>query len=260
MSKAVKALFLFFLVSEAAKLQKNKLTLGTAELTGASATVTLTGNLAVTGTGTISGNVYPGSAGQNTQVMSTNGAGTLSWATVPPPGSVLSFAGTSMPVGYFLCDGSAKSRTTYSALFAVIGTTFGSGDGSTTFNVPDARSRQTVGVGVIGALGATGGASTATLAVGNLPAHTHAITDPGHKHWMSGAPRDDNNFSGGGTNGQMYGTVADASSYSADDPNYSYGRNVKSSTTGITGTQSTGSGTSFSIRDPYIALNMIIKY
>ncbi len=54
-----------------------------------------------------------------------------------PPGTVLPYAGSTAPTYYLMCDGSAVSRTTYAALFAVIGTTFGTGDGSTTFNLPD---------------------------------------------------------------------------------------------------------------------------
>lgn len=56
-----------------------------------------------------------------------------------PPGTVSAFAGSTAPTGYLMCNGQAVSRTTYSRLFAAIGTTWGSGDGSTTFNVPDAR-------------------------------------------------------------------------------------------------------------------------
>jgi len=60
-----------------------------------------------------------------------------------PPGVVLPFAGTSAPAGFLLCGGQAVSRATYAALFAAIGTTFGAGDGSTTFNLPDLRGRAT---------------------------------------------------------------------------------------------------------------------
>ena len=56
---------------------------------------------------------------------------------ITPTGSVLAFAGSTSPAGWLLCDGSAVSRETYAALFAVIGTTYGSGNGSTTFNLPD---------------------------------------------------------------------------------------------------------------------------
>lgn len=64
-----------------------------------------------------------------------------------PIGMVSPYAGTSAPTGWLLCDGSAVSRSTYAALFAVVSTTFGVGDGSTTFNVPNSASRSIVGVG-----------------------------------------------------------------------------------------------------------------
>jgi len=56
-----------------------------------------------------------------------------------PPGSIMHYAASTPPNGFLECNGSAVSRTTYAALFAAIGTTWGSGDGSTTFNIPDAR-------------------------------------------------------------------------------------------------------------------------
>lgn len=61
--------------------------------------------------------------------------------TTEKPGMIKPFAGTTIPTGYLLCDGSAVSRTTYANLFAAIGTTYGSGDGSTTFNLPDYREK-----------------------------------------------------------------------------------------------------------------------
>jgi microcystin-dependent protein len=65
--------------------------------------------------------------------------GFLAISEIIPPASVLPFAASSAPTGWLLCDGSAVSRTTYAALFAAIGTSHGSGDGSTTFNLPDYR-------------------------------------------------------------------------------------------------------------------------
>ena len=62
-----------------------------------------------------------------------------------PIGSILAYCGASAPSGWVLCDGSAISRTDYSTLFAVVSTSFGTGDGSTTFNVPDLRGRMLVG-------------------------------------------------------------------------------------------------------------------
>ena len=73
---------------------------------------------------------------------STNAANT-EWIrnNIAPAGSVMIWAGTTVPTGYLLCDGSAVSRTTYSALFAAIGTTYGVGDGSSTFNLPNFQGR-----------------------------------------------------------------------------------------------------------------------
>lgn len=67
-----------------------------------------------------------------------------------PIGAIIPYGGSSAPAGWFLCDGSAISRTTYAELFAVIGTSFGSGDGSTTFNIPDMRESVPKGAGLTG--------------------------------------------------------------------------------------------------------------
>lgn len=108
-----------------------------------------------------------------------------------PVGSVVAFAGTAAPTDWLLCYGQAVSRTTYAALFAVISTTYGVGDGSTTFNLPDLRGRVVAGQDDMGGvsadrltdqsggldgdvLGDTGGAETHTLLTAETPAHTHA--------------------------------------------------------------------------------------
>ena len=64
-----------------------------------------------------------------------------------PIGAILAFGGATAPAGWLLCQGQAISRTTYAALFAVIGTAYGAGDGSTTFNLPDPREAALVGAG-----------------------------------------------------------------------------------------------------------------
>lgn len=92
-------------------------------------------------------------------------------SVVEPAGVVKMYGGAAAPAGYLLCDGTAVSRTTYAALFAVIGTSYGVGDGSTTFNVPSmsgAFPRQ-------GAPGATGGSAT----------HDHTFTATPHSHGMA---------------------------------------------------------------------------
>lgn len=103
-----------------------------------------------------------------------------------PIGSLLDFAGTTAPTNYLTCDGSAVSRTTYAALYAVIGTVWGSGDGSTTFNLPDIRRRATIGSGGTGtstignSVGSTGGAETVSLVRNEIPPlPIRAMTDGG---------------------------------------------------------------------------------
>ena len=97
--------------------------------------------------GTLSANqtfTLPTADGTDGQVIKTNGSGQLSFTTlgIPdgvPSGSVFCMATTTVPSGYLECDGSDVSRSTYSGLFTAIGTTWGNGDGSTTFTLPDLR-------------------------------------------------------------------------------------------------------------------------
>lgn len=97
-----------------------------------------------------------------------------------PTGAMLDFGGTVAPTGFLGCDGSNVSRATYADLFTAIGTTWGAGDGVTTFTLPDFRRRVAVGSGGSGtgtlgnAVGNTGGAETHTLDTTEIPAHTHS--------------------------------------------------------------------------------------
>jgi microcystin-dependent protein len=94
-------------------------------------------------------------------------------------GSIIPTARASAPTGFLLCDGSAVSRTTYAALFSAIGTVYGVGDGSTTFNVPNMQGRVPVGRDSgqteFDTLGETGGAKTHTLTEAELASHSHAL-------------------------------------------------------------------------------------
>lgn len=139
--------------------------------------------LTVAGTvaSTAGGFVFPDSTVQTTAGLSI------------PSGTLVAFAGSSAPSSWLLCYGQAISRTTYSDLFSAIGTIWGNGDGSTTFNVPDLRGRLVAGAdnmggspagrlgggasgGITGSatVGATGGEQNHQLTVSELAAHTHA--------------------------------------------------------------------------------------
>lgn len=143
---------------------------------------------------------------------------TVAAAQFVPAGVISAYGGASTPSGYLLCYGQAVSRTTYSGLYTALGTTWGVGDGSTTFNVPDLRDRMLVGKGNMGGtdaaiidslltsttLGSTydgeGAIDTITLAEANIPAHTHSISgsctgttdaEGAHTHSFSGTTDSD---------------------------------------------------------------------
>ena len=114
-------------------------------------------------------------------------------AGVIPTGMISPYAGGSAPTGFLLCFGQAVSRSTYSDLFAVVSATYGAGDGSSTFNIPDLRGRVVAGQDDMGgtavsiltsaaaggidgsALGNTGGSQTHQLSVGELASHSHEV-------------------------------------------------------------------------------------
>lgn len=173
----------------------------------------------------------------------------LQTTVIQPAGIIQMYAGSSAPTNWLLCDGSAVSRTTYSALFSAIGTNYGSGDGSTTFNLPNMTNRMPIGKGTgsFSTLNNQGGAETFTLATTNLPAHQHYI---GNNSYLAAGLGDDVPmvsgdrimYLGADTNGNTdrYRMVGAAPSANA----------------GLT--SSTGSGTAFNKMSPYIVVNFII--
>jgi len=178
-------------------------------------------------------------------------------ALLVPSGAVSPYAGASEPTGWLFCRGQTISRTTYAALFAAIGTTYGAGDGSTTFALPDLRGRVVAGQDDMGGtsanrltglsggvdgdvLGAAGGAETHTLTEAQLAAHRHLTAV------------DQNN----GTTLSASNSLIKQKS-SGGDSNYSLEGSASEPTFGRT--SSTGSGAAHNNVQPTIILNYIIK-
>jgi len=160
---------------------------------------------------------------------------------VLPAGMVAPYAGSSAPTGWLLCDGSPVSRSTYAALFAAIGTTYGSGDGSTTFNVPDTRGIFISGVGSQTISGITYTRTLGGKQGDQFQSHYHPIgLDTGTIiNGALAAGTSNTQFAKG--NGAANGTILPSLSVPASD--------------GTNGTPRTGSET----RPANIAMNYIIK-
>ena len=177
-------------------------------------------------------------------------------------GMVMPFAGTSAPTGWLLAYGQAVSRSTYSSLFTAIGTTYGSGDGSSTFNLPDLRGRVVAGQDDMGSasanrltnqtggldgdtLGATGGSETHTLSVSQLASHSHTLSG-GIKTITEG--------------GSSFDTGLDRRAYTTNQGQSADGT-FNSSDTSMDdfSVASNGSGAAHNNVQPTIILNYIIK-
>lgn len=187
-------------------------------------------------------------------------------ALLVPPGSVSAYAGVSVPGGWLHCDGSAVDRTIYADLFAAIGTTFGAGDGETTFNIPNLRGRNIIGLNSsdsdFDALGETGGEKRHTLTIAEMPSHNHGVTDPGHAHGVTDPGHAHSYVNQVGD--QSVNTLttqndaADQADYGQTTSTNTTGVTVNTATTGIS-IQNTGGGESHNVLDPYMALRYIIK-
>ena len=183
-------------------------------------------NVKTSGTITAGSVTYPKTDGSANQVLKTDGSGTLGWTTVSatPSGAIMMFAASSAPSGWLICDGSTISRTTYADLFSAIGTTYGSGDGSSTFNLPDFGGKGPMGYksgnSKFDALNETGGEETHTLTANEIPTHTIYSSKT-----MQGI-----------------GTTAGAHSL-----------------VGNVSTTSYGGGQAHNVLDPYLTVNFIIK-
>jgi microcystin-dependent protein len=165
-----------------------------------------------------------------------------------PVGSLLLWATSTAPTGYLLCDGSAVSRTLFAHLFAVIGTTWGVGDGTTTFNVPNTGGRVVRGVNGTYTQASTGGLDTqtatgsVTLTANNLPQHVHQQQAGGNI----------NIISSGST--PVQGNVDNVGS-----ANTLSGRTLVDDGSAVTTNSAVTLSVSGSVVNPYISINYIIK-
>lgn len=127
------------------------------------------------------------------------------------PGIISPFAGATPPSGWLPCDGSAVSRSTYPRLFTAIGTTYGAGDGASTFNLPNLKGKVAVGQDTsqteFDVLGEAGGAKTVTLTVAQMPNHKHGLRRSGNEASNYGAQ------AGGGFADRMIVTGATVDTY-----------------------------------------------
>jgi microcystin-dependent protein len=193
-----------------------------------------------------------------------------------PTGSIIMWPSSAIPSDWKLCNGDAISRTTFNTLFSLIGTTFGVGDGTTTFNLPNYKDRMAYGADTY-AVGATGGSANA-IVVSHTHTATSVVTDPGHTHTGTTGGQSVSHThpvnayvgtSQGGLNAGI--SVADTTSFetptgritTSDQSNdHNHGFTTASASTGITvatTNASTGaSGTNANL-SPYLAINFIIK-
>lgn len=227
------------------------------------------------------------------RLAEANAVGIAAVATTTPTGALTAFAGSEAPTGWLLCYGQAVSRSTYPALFAVIGTTYGSGDGSTTFNIPDLRGRAPVALDNMGGsdagrlsvsntLGGTGGEEKHLLIVSEMPSHTHlqnahthtqtnhthnnTLTDNGHTHqYIVNIQHGDGTVVTGEslTSGLTLGgrrRYIDTTNSNSSNPMTLTNAGAQANIENATATnQNTGSDVAHNNMQPYILTNYIIK-
>lgn len=193
---------------------------------------------------------------------------------ISPTGAITDFAGGAAPVGWLLCKGQQVSRVDYAALYTVIGDTYGAGDGSTTFNVPNLQGKVVAGVSDSDStfdLADTQGGKTHTNTSAHMLGHTHST--PNHSHTFSGSFSGSTSANGssvevlrsfGSSGGSSYFESGSYKGYTSQNHTHSFSGSV-SGTTSNSGSSSTGgasysgSTSAFSIMQPTMALNKIIK-
>lgn len=177
------------------------------------------------------------SPGTSTTQLATTAFVSTATANTSPTASIMMWPTATAPAGFLLCNGATANRATYAALFAVLGTVYGAGDGSTTFNLPNFNNRGPIGAGGLYTAGQTLGSKDAVVV-----SHTHSLTDPGHAHTFT-------NYStaGGGATSPIIGSS-----------NTTTTQSTNSQTTGITLASTGVSGTDANLQ-PSLGIYFIIK-
>lgn len=211
-----------------------------------------------------------------------------------PVGSIITYAGTTSPGGWLLCDGSEVSKTSYPRLFSVIGTLYGTSINTNNFVLPNLADRVSVGKSATSPVGSLGGNNSIILSTNQLPAHTHTgttvtngnhahigttnvggghthvITDPGHTHTQTTTNDDYNNsgtnppgFSADSAGTQVWSNINTAytgiSINNSGDHTHGFITDNSGSHTHTFTSDSTGIGSAINIRNRYIMLNYIIR-
>lgn len=188
-------------------------------------------------------------------------------------GAVTQFAGDTAPAGWLLCQGQAVSRTTYAQLYATIGTKYGTGDGSTTFNLPNLKGRVPVGTDAgqteFATTGKTGGEKTHTLTSAEMPGHTHTGTTDSvgnHEHVASAVVIVPGTNAANGTQWGADRMDSHWNNINNNTPNALDSYGAGTSYSGQTGAHShtftsasTGGNGSHNNLQPYLTMNFIIK-
>ena len=176
-----------------------------------------------------------------------------------PTATIVPWSSSSVPTGFLECNGAAVSRSTYAALFAIVGTTYGAGDGASTFNLPDLQDNVAMGKSGTKALASTGGANTvaatgnvggstanATLTEAQLASHSHNIAPLRGTGNPNGQPRQ-----------AFLGPTQPTTTYTNDSPQAV--STVGSGTGHSHNMSATFTGTASSVVQPYLTIIYIIK-